>query len=437
MLPTVAIVGRPNVGKSTLFNRLIGERLSIVDDVAGVTRDRIYGKAEWISRSFSVIDTGGLTVESLPFQEEIRAQVEVALEEADLIIMVADGRSVITQEDEMVARLLQKTTKPVVLALNKLDSKAQQDLIYDYYALGVGEPMAISCEHGIGIGDLLDAIVKQLPAVEPDIEDSTIRFSVIGQPNVGKSSITNAILGEDRVIVSPIEGTTTDSIDTPFARSGRDFVIIDTAGIRKKGKVIQSTEKYAVLRAIRAIERSDVCVLLIDAGLGIQEQDKRVIGYAKEANKGIILAVNKWDLLEKTNETAKYWTKDIESHFLFVKYAPIVFVSALTKKGISSLLDTIVSVNESYHTRITTREINEVVQDALYYQQAPLHNGARVTIKYATQVSSGPPTIVLFVNDPSHMHFSYLRYIENQVRARWPLPGSPIHFVLRRREIQL
>ncbi len=433
MIPTVAIVGRPNVGKSTLFNRLIGERLSIVDDVAGVTRDRIYAKAEWLTRSFSVIDTGGLTLDNVPYIEEIKAQVEVAIEEAQVILMVCDGRAMVSDEDESIARMLQATNKPIVLALNKLDSAAFQDRIYDYYTLGLGDPMPISCEHGIGIGDLLDQVVGLLPVADELEEDATIRFSVIGQPNVGKSSITNAILGEKRVIVSEIQGTTTDSIDTPFVRGDDDFVIIDTAGIRKSGKIMEGTEKYAVLRAMRAIERSNVCVLLIDAKLGIQDQDKKIIGFAKEAQKAVVIAVNKWDLLDKTNETASRWTKEIESHFLFIRYAPVVFVSALTKKGVSSLLETIKDVYANYQLRVSTHELNDALQDAFFQQQPPIFQGGRLSLKYATQVATAPPTVVLFVNDPEYAHFSYMRFLENQFRAHWPIPGSPIQFVLRKR----
>jgi GTPase len=433
MIPTVAIVGRPNVGKSTLFNRLIGERLSIVDDVAGVTRDRIYAKAEWLNRSFSVIDTGGLTLDDVPFMEEIKAQVEVAIEEAHVIVMVTDGRALVSDEDQMIARMLQATSKPIILACNKVDSAKYQDMVYDYYSLGVGEPHAISCEHGIGIGDLLDVVVPLLPTATVEEEDSIIRFSVIGQPNVGKSSITNAILGEERVIVSPIHGTTTDSIDTPFTRNGNEFIIIDTAGIRKSGKIIESTEKYAVLRAMRAIERSDVCVLVIDADQGIQDQDKKIIGFAKEAQKAVVIAVNKWDLLEKTTETANRWRKELESHFLFIRYAPEVFVSALTKKGISSLLENIQEAYHNYQLRIPTHELNDMMHDAFYQQQAPKFQGGRLTLKYATQVSTKPPTVVLFVNDPTYAHFSYMRYLENQFRTHWPIPGSPITFLLRKK----
>jgi GTP-binding protein len=433
MIPTVAIVGRPNVGKSTLFNRMIGERLSIVDDVAGVTRDRIYAKAEWLNRSFSVIDTGGLTLDDAPYIEEIKAQVEVAIDEAHVIVMLCDGRAMVSDEDEAIARLLQATNKTIILALNKLDSAAFMDRVYDYYTLGLGEPMAISCEHGIGIGDLLDAVTGLLPQAEERAIDDVVRFSVIGQPNVGKSSITNAMLGEDRVIVSPVEGTTTDSIDTPFVRGKKEFVIIDTAGIRKSGKIMESTEKYAVLRAMRAIERSDVCVLVIDAVKGIQDQDKKIIGFAKDAQKAVIIAVNKWDLLEKTNDTARRWNKEIESHFLFIRYAPVIFVSAVTNKGVASLLETIIEVHQNYQFRLSTHQLNDLLQDAFFQQQPPKFQGGRLNLKYATQVATAPPTIVLFVNDPEYAHFSYLRYLENQFRAHWPLPGSPVSFVLRKR----
>lgn len=434
MLPVVAIVGRPNVGKSTLFNRLIGERLSITDDQPGVTRDRIYSKCEWLGKEFNLIDTGGIEIKDAPFLLEIRQQAELAIEEADLVIMITDGRGSITAEDEVVARILQKTEKPVLLAINKLDNEKHMDNIYEYYSLGLGEPIPVSSLHGIGVGDLLDKVIEELPIKEDTIPDDTLKFCLIGRPNVGKSSLTNAILGEDRVIVSDIEGTTRDSIDSLFKKDGRDYAVIDTAGIRKSGKVIEKAEKYSVLRAMQAIDRADICLILIDGEQGIREQDKKIAGYAKDANKGIIIVVNKWDLVDKHDKVTKEWEMDLRSHFQFIAYAPIVYLSALTKKRIHTLFEAIDRVNENYSKRFKTHVINDIMTDALQMNPTPNFNGGRLNIYYATQASSEPPTFILFVNDPHYAHFSYMRYLENVLRDSFDFEGTPIKFILRKRD---
>ena len=340
----VAIVGRANVGKSTIFNRIVGKRVSIVEDTPGVTRDRIYGDASWLTREFRIIDTGGIELENASFTEQIKMQAEIAIEEADIILFVVNGREGITKEDTFVARLLQKSRKPVVLAVNKIDDQIYKDNIYDFYSLGIGDPIAVSGSHGIGIGDVLDEIIHQLPAVEETQEDDVIRFSIIGRPNVGKSSLTNAILGEERVIVSDIEGTTRDAIDTAFEKDGQKYCVVDTAGMRKKGKVYENIEKYSVLRALSAIEKSNVVLMVIDGHQGIVEQDKHVAGYAHEAGKAVILVVNKWDLIEKDSKTMKKMENQIREQLKYLDYAPIVFVSAKDHKRVHLLLPLIQEV---------------------------------------------------------------------------------------------
>ena len=342
----VAIVGRPNVGKSTIFNRIIGERKSIVEDTPGVTRDRIYGKAEWLTREFRVIDTGGIQLANQDFQTEINMQVEIAIDEADCIVFVVSGKDGLTHDDEYVARLLHKTKKPVILAVNKVDDFAQNDAIYEFYSLGLGDPLAVSGAHGIGIGDVLDAVIHALPEKEKNEYDGMTKFCVIGRPNVGKSSLVNAILNQERVIVSNIEGTTRDAIDTPFKREGKEYVVIDTAGIRKRGKVYENIEKYSVLRAMSAIERSDVVLVVIDGEKGIRDQDKHVAGYAHEAGKGVVIVYNKWDAVEKDEQTMHTIEKEIRAQFLYLSYAPILFVSALKKQRIHTILPVIDEVHD-------------------------------------------------------------------------------------------
>ncbi len=435
MLPTVAIVGRPNVGKSTLFNRIIGDRLSITDDEPGITRDRIYSKAEWLTREFNIIDTGGIDFVDAPFIHEIKSQTEIAIEEADLIVLLCDIRAGITDEDSYIARMLYKANKPVIVALNKADDINLTDTMYEFYSLGLGDPVPVSSKHGIGIGDLLDEIVKSLPVIE-DIEydPSRIKLCLIGRPNVGKSSLTNALLGQERVIVSKIEGTTRDSIDSLFTHDGQDYVVIDTAGLRKRGKVYENAEKYSVLRALSAIDRSDICLLLIDAETGIREQDKKIASYALDANKAIMIVVNKWDTITKDTNTMIRWEKELRSHFQFLTFAPIVFLSALTKQRVKTLFPEILRIYNNYSRRVQTSVLNDVITDALYVNPPKIHNGDKVKVYYATQVSSLPPTIVLFVNDENCMHFSYQRYILNRLRESFDFEGTPIKLILRKRD---
>lgn len=430
----VAVVGSPNVGKSTIFNRIVGKRQSIVDDASGITRDRIYAKASWLTKDFSIVDTGGVELENQPFQKQIRAQVEIALQEADVILFVVDGKVGITREDQIVARMLYKSNKPIVLAVNKIDSVEQMDNIHEFYALGLGEPIAVSGSHGIGIGDILDKIITYLPNKTINEKENVISFSLIGRPNVGKSSLVNAILNQNRVIVSNVEGTTRDAVDTPFKRDGKDYVIIDTAGLKKRGKIYEAVDKYSALRALSAIDRSQIVLLVIDAETGIQEQDKHVVGYAIEAKKSIIIVVNKWDTVEKNEKTMAEFTKKVRDEFKFLDYAPIVFVSALTKARISTIYDEIDACYEAFNTRVATSVLNEVMQDAQIMNPAPYFNGGRIRIYFANQVSVCPPTFVLFVNDPAFMHFSYNRYIENRLRDTFNFSGTPISIICRERK---
>ena len=430
----VAIVGSPNVGKSTIFNRMIGERHAIVDDEAGITRDRLYGKCEWLGHKFFIIDTGGIEIANQPFQKQIRAQVEIAIEEADVIVFVVDGKVGVTADDRMVARLLYKVNKPIILAVNKIDEGAQASDASDFYALGLGEPHVVSGSHGIGIGDVLTEIVQHLPDGEDAIEDETITFCMVGRPNVGKSSLVNAMLNTDRVIVSDISGTTRDSIDTPFVREDRKYIVIDTAGLKKKGKIYESIDKYSAIRALKAIERSEIVLLVLDGKEGITEQDKHVIQYATDLHKAIIIVVNKYDLVDKTETNTSEMTKWIRQEYKFLDYAPVCFVSALKKQRIDTVFETLNLIHEAYHTRIKTSLLNEVMQDAQVMNQAPDFNGGRVKILYASQVATAPPTIVLFVNNPEWMHFSYLRYIENRLRETFNFEGTPINIQLRIRK---
>lgn len=430
----VAVVGSPNVGKSTIFNRIVGKRQSIVDDASGITRDRIYAKATWLTKDFSIVDTGGVELENQPFQKQIRAQVEIALEEADVILFVVDGKVGITKEDRIVAKMLYKSNKPIVLAVNKIDSIEQMDNVHEFYALGLGDPIAVSGSHGIGIGDVLDKIITYLPNKTINEKENVISFSLIGRPNVGKSSLVNAILNQNRVIVSNVEGTTRDAIDTPFKRDGKDYIIIDTVGLKKRGKIYEAVDKYSALRALSAIDRSQIVLLVIDAETGIQEQDKHVVGYAIEAKKAIIIVVNKWDTVEKNENTMAEFTKKVRDEFKFLDYAPVVFVSALTKSRISTIYDEIDACYEAFNTRVATSVLNEVMQDAQIMNPAPYFNGGRIRIYFANQVSVCPPTFVLFVNDPTFMHFSYNRYIENRLRDTFNFSGTPISIICRERK---
>ncbi|GGC81055.1 ribosome biogenesis GTPase Der [Enterococcus wangshanyuanii] len=433
--PTIAIVGRPNVGKSTIFNRIAGERISIVEDTPGVTRDRIYATGEWLGREFSIIDTGGIDLGDEPFMEQIKHQAEIAIEETDVIIFVASGREGVTDADELVAKILYRSKKPIILAVNKVDNPEMRNDIYEFYALGLGDPFPISGSHGLGIGDVLDEAVKHFSTEIEEEDEGTIKFSLIGRPNVGKSSLINAILGEERVIVSDIEGTTRDAIDTHFeSEDGQKFLMIDTAGMRKRGKVYESTEKYSVMRAMRAIERSDIVLMVLNAEEGIREQDKKVAGYAHEAGRGIIIVVNKWDTLKKETNTMRDFEEEIRDEFQYLDYAPIIFVSAVTKQRLNKLPELIETVSMNQNLRIPSALLNDVVMDAIAINPTPTDKGKRLKVFYATQVAIKPPTFVIFVNEEELMHFSYARFLENQIRKAFTFEGTPIKIIPRRRK---
>ncbi|EUJ27142.1 GTP-binding protein EngA [Listeria grayi] len=433
--PVVAIVGRPNVGKSTIFNRIVGERISIVEDVPGVTRDRIYNSAEWLGKDFNIIDTGGIDLSDEPFLDQIRAQAEIAIDEADVIIFITNGREGVTDADEQVAKILYRSQKPVVLAINKVDNPEMRTQIYDFYSLGFGEPFPISGSHGLGLGDLLDEVRKHFPAEdEVEEDDDIIKFSLIGRPNVGKSSILNALLGEERVIVSDIAGTTRDAIDTSYIYDDQEYIMIDTAGMRKRGKVYEGTEKYSVLRAMRAIERSDVVLVVLNAEEGIREQDKKIAGYAHDAGRAIVIVVNKWDAIEKDEKTMKAFETDIREQFLFLSYAPIVYVSAKTKQRLTNLFPIINQVSENHSLRVQSSMLNDIISDAVAMNPSPMDKGKRLKIFYTTQVAVKPPVFVVFVNEPELMHFSYERFLENRIRDTFSFEGTPIRVIARKRK---
>lgn len=432
---TVAIVGRPNVGKSTVFNRFYGERVSIVEDTPGVTRDRIYAQVEWLTRKFNLIDTGGIQLEEASFQDEINMQVDIAIDEADTIIFIVDGLAGLLKDDYHIAKLLRESGKHIILAVNKIDDVEHLHNIYEFYNLGLGDPIALSGEHGVGSGDVLDAVVKSLENLEKVEDDSAIKFAVIGRPNVGKSTLVNQILKEERVIVSNIEGTTRDAIDTRFTDelTGEDFIVVDTAGIRKRGKVYESIEKYSVLRAMTAIDKADVIVFVIDGEKGIIEQDKTVAGYAVNAGKPIIIAYNKWDTVDKDETDVNAKTEEIRNEFVYLRYAPVIFISSLTGQRVNRILPLVKELYENSHRRISTAVLNEVILDAQTMSPPPIHNGRRLRIYYATQVSTVPPTFVLFVNDENLVHFSYKRYLENRLREAFIFDGTPIKIIARKR----
>lgn len=433
MKGTVAVVGRPNVGKSTVFNRIIGERKSIVDDTPGVTRDRIYGQAEWLTQPFYLIDTGGIQLEDQAFADEIGMQVDIAIEEADVILFLVNAIEGVTDDDIAIARKLQKSKKPVVLAVNKADNENLRMSIYDFYTLGLSDPIPMSAEHGTGVAEVLDEIVKYLPDKKLKVYDGITTFCVIGRPNVGKSSLVNAILKEDRAIVSNVEGTTRDAVDTPFRYEGRDYVIIDTAGMRKRGKVWENIEKYSVLRAVSAIERADVVLFLIDGEKGIRDQDKHVAGLAHDEGKGVIIVYNKWDTVEKDERTMNEISKKIREEFKYLSYAPIAFVSAKTGARVNTLLPLIDQVHDACTMRVPTNVLNDVIMDAQMMNPPKPHNGKQLRIYYASQVSVSPPTILIFVNEPELFHFSYKRYLENKLREAFGFIGTPIRIHARKR----
>ncbi|MDR1474005.1 MAG: ribosome biogenesis GTPase Der [Lactobacillales bacterium] len=432
--PILAVVGRPNVGKSTLFNRIIGKRVSIVEDVPGVTRDRIYASGEWLNHHFHLIDTGGIDLGDEPFLEQIKQQAQIAIEEADVILMVVSGREGVTDADELVAKILYRSKKPVVLAVNKVDNPEMRSDIYEFYSLGLGEPLPVSGSHGIGLGDVLEKIIKLFPASEEEEDSKLIKFSLIGRPNVGKSSLINALLGEERVITSPITGTTRDAIDTYFNdSSGQNFQMIDTAGMRKRGKVYEMLEKYSVMRAMRAIDRSDIVLMVLNADEGIREYDKRIAGFAHEAGRGIIIVVNKWDLVEKETNTMSQFEQEIRDKFQYLDYALTIFVSAKTKQRLNKLPELIKQVSVNQNLRVTSSVLNDIVMDAVAINPAPTDKGKRLKIFYATQVAVKSPTFVIFVNEEELMHFSYKRFLENQIRKAFPFEGTPIRLLTRKR----
>lgn len=434
--PIVAVVGRPNVGKSTLFNRIAGERISIVEDTPGVTRDRIYADVQWLDYDFTLIDTGGLEPDSDDSMlKQIYAQAEIAMETADVILFVVDVKSGVTDTDMQVANILRKTKKPVVLVINKVDDLKKYGMdVYEFYSLGLGDPWAVSAEQALGLGDMLDELISHFPK-NKDLadEDDSIKVAVIGKPNVGKSSLINKILGEERLIVSDVAGTTRDAIDSEYIYNGQKYVFIDTAGMRRKSKIKENVEKYSIIRAVAAIDRADVCIIMINAEDGISDQDTKIAGIAHEQGKACIIAVNKWDKIEKNDKTINKYKKEIETELKYMSYAPSIFISAATGQRISKLFDMIKAVGENSTLRISTGLLNDVLIEAMALNQPPAEKGRQLKIYYITQVSVKPPTFVLFVNDVSLLHFSYKRYIENQLRQAFGFMGTPIHFIARNR----
>lgn len=432
--PIVAVVGRPNVGKSTLFNKLAGERISIVQDTPGVTRDRIYADVDWLNYRFTLIDTGGMEpgTEDV-ILKQIIVQAEIAIETADVIIFVTDVKQGVTEDDLQVAHMLRKSKKPIVLAVNKVDNMRKENLdVYEFYSLGMGEPIPISAGQMLGLGDLLEVVTGYFPEGSDNIEEEdVIKVAIIGKPNVGKSSLVNSILGEDRLIVSNIPGTTRDAIDSPIEINGQKFVFIDTAGMRRKSKIKEEIERFSIIRAVSAVERCDVAILVIDANEGITDQDTKIAGIAHERGKAAIIAVNKWDSVEKDDKTMNKFLKDIANELAYMPYAPRVFISAKTGQRVSKLIDTIKVVNENHNIRISTGVLNDVLIEAMAMQQPPSDKGKQLRIYYMTQVSTKPPTFVIFVNSRELMHFSYRRYLENQLRDAFGFSGTPIHFIVR------
>jgi len=436
--PVVAIVGRANVGKSTLFNRITGGRTAIVEDIPGVTRDRVYKDSDWNGISFTVVDTGGLEVRDKEdvIGNQVRSQAQIAMEESDVIIFMVDGKTGITKEDDIVARTLLRSSKPVILAVNKIDHIKQAAGAYDFYSLGLGEPIPVSAEHGMNVGDLLDKVTAYLKEIPegPDVEEEAIKVAIVGKPNVGKSSLVNRLLGQERVIVSDIPGTTRDAVDTLVEREGTSYLLIDTAGIRRRSKLADATEKYSVDRSLRAIERCDVALLVLDAPQDISEQDRRIAGFIHEAGKAIIIIINKWDLVEKDERTMDNFDAVIRREFSFMRYAPTLYISALTNQRVPRIFEMIDFVIEQASLRVSTRKLNEIFQESVIRHPPPSFKGKRLKVYYITQVKVQPPTFLLFVNDPKLVHFAYRRFLENRIREEFGFEGTPIRLVARKRE---
>lgn len=434
MKPLVAIVGRPNVGKSTLFNKISGQRISIVEDTPGVTRDRIYADASWLDKNFTLVDTGGIEPSGKDeILVQMRRQAELAIEMADVVVLMVNVKDGVTANDQDVAAMLLKARKKIVLAVNKVDNIGDPPMeFYEFYNLGLGDPVAISSTHGLGVGDLLDRVCSEFPEDADTSEDEEeIKVAVIGRPNAGKSSLINRILGEERVIVSNVAGTTRDAIDSHYEKNGDKYLFIDTAGMRKRGKIDETVERYSVVRSLAAVDRSDVCVIMIDGSEGLTEQDTKIAGYAHEQGKACILVINKWDSVEKNDKTMNAFKVKVKEHFAYMSYAPILFISAKTGQRVEKLLEEIKEVNIQHKRRITTGMLNDILNEAMAKQQPPSDKGKRLKIYYATQASIAPPTFVLFVNDSKLFHYSYLRYIENQFRSAFGFEGTPLHFIVR------
>ena len=424
--PIVALVGRPNVGKSTIFNRLVGSKIALTLDTPGVTRDRLYGTVNYLDYSFHLIDAGGIDITAGNFNAEIKGQAELAIDEADIVVFVVDGKEGLTTNDYTVRDILKKSGKPVIVAINKTDSKAYEEHKYDFYALAFDNYIELSAEHNSGIAILLDEITKNFKEIKEEYAEDIIKFSIIGRPNVGKSSLVNALLNEERVIVSPVAGTTRDAIDTPFKYHEKNFVVIDTAGMRKRGKIYENVEKYSLLRSLKAIDRSDVCVIVINAEEGIIEHDKHIAGYAIEAGKAVVIAINKWDTVEDKDKAVKKWKEDIKYQFQFMPYAKVVFLSALTKKRIHTLMPEIIKANENAHRQIPTSALNNVITDAYALNLPPSYKGKRLKIYFSNQSNICPPTFNIQVNSKGLIHFSYERYLENKIRENFDFTGTPI-----------
>lgn len=433
--PVVCIVGRPNVGKSTLFNRIVGRRIAITEDTPGVTRDRIYSEAEWLNKHFTLIDTGGLEPESEEIiPQNIKRQAEIAIETADVILFVVDGEEGITATDREISNMLRKSNKEIILVCNKIDSKKTRDNLFEFYELGIGTPMAVSAEQGLGIGDLLDEVIKHFPEhKDTEEDDDLIRIAIIGKPNVGKSSLINKIIGEERVIVTDIPGTTRDAIDTYFTYGENKYVFIDTAGLRRKRNINENVERYSVVRTLTAVDRSDICILVIDGTSGVTEQDTKIAGYAHNNGKGMIIAVNKWDIVEKDQNTYRSIEKEIREKLAFISYAPIVFISARTGRNLDKLFQLIETVSNNNNMRISTGVLNDIINEAVLMNQPPSDKGVRLKIFYGTQVAVKPPKFLIFINKKKLMHFSYERYLENQIRQYFGFEGVPITFEFKER----